>query len=220
MERTWDRVVLKWDFGGQNLCGGGLATSVTAEGEFDPNICPPNALPDRHKVHVLGKMTAISEPRRGQRRGSIKLEIYGCFHNGSNQPPQAEAISKFLEQSIKRMTEDPARKRKWGVRIELPSNPHGFKPSWMDTEFTLSFVLDDGEQFCDTAIEIARAVFEGLGVHDFHGLFLARFSLRRDTFVNIDGSWITFAKWLRINHRLPIYGPEDSIDEMISTPTL
>jgi hypothetical protein len=222
MERTWDRVTLLWDFGGRNIGGGGIATSVTPEGDFDPNACPPNSMSERNKVHVLGKMEAVSLPRSGgQRRGQIKLDIAGCFYKGSNQPPQEEAIIKFINQAMEKMIEDPLRKRKWGVNIEPPpARYHGWKKSWMDTEFVLSFVLADGEQFCDSVIELAEAIFEGLGIHDDHGFSLANFSIKRDTFVMMDGSWITFARWLRMSHRLPIYGPEDSIETIISNPTL
>jgi len=217
---TWDRVTMLWDFGGKHLCGGGIATSVTAEGGFDLSVCLPNSMRDRHKVHVLGRMKVVSEPRRDQRRGSMKLDIYGCFHNGSNQPPQEEVIISFIKRAIEKMTEDPSRKRKWGVSIEPPPARYGLKKSWMDIEFTLSFDLDNGEQFCDSAIEIARAVFDGLGVQDPTGLYLARFILQRDTFVNIDGSWVSFARWLRISHRLPIYGPEDGVEELVQVPTM
>lgn len=223
MEKTWDRVTLLWDFGGQNIAGGGIATSITPTGSFDREACPANSMANRRLTHVLGKMQAISQPRnRGQRRGVIKLDIAGCFHNGSNKPPRDDAIVGFIKQAVEKMTKEPSRKRKWGVQIEPPPvRYHGHGKSWMDTEFTLSFALDDGEQFCDSVIEIARAVFEGLGVHDESGLWLARFTLRRETFVNVDGAWISFARWLRISHGLPIHGPEDSFFEALSlSPTL
>ena len=76
------------------------------------------------------------------------------------------------------------------------------------SQFTIDFKLDDGDQFCDTAIKIVRAIFQALGVEDIKGYRLADFSIKQDTFMQLDGVWITFVNWLRIQHRLPVFSTE------------
>lgn len=75
--------------------------------------------------------------------------------------------------------------------------------------FTTYFKLEDGDKFCDTAIELVSAIFTALGVEDPSKLRLARFTVTQETFFLFDDSWISFARWLRMSHLLPVFGPED-----------
>ncbi len=200
----WDKVTLNWDFSVS-----GLGTGVLVEGGFDPTIHDPYVFSgserDR-KTHHLIEIEAISMPQKGeQRKGEMTVDIK-IKHNLT---PHYETITQRLREALDKLTQGPRPIRQAPVGIIEPQGHPNMKRSWMDTKYSLSFVLANGEQFCDSSIEIARTVFEGLGVKDPNGYSLANFSLQRETFVNIDGSWITFPRWLRMHHRLPIYGPED-----------
>ena len=143
--------------------------------------------------------------RNGERYGEMKIDIRR--KSGRNVPPQKNSIIKLVDAELDKLTTFDTRsswrcKRK--PRIIPPKTT-----SWADTIFTVSYKLSDGEQFCDTTIEIARAVFTALGVHDKNKQYLALFSLHQETFVLIEDSWISFTKWLRISHLLSIFGPED-----------
>lgn len=201
--KTWDKVTLKWDW----HCGSGLCTRVCLDGKFKPKIIDPQVYdPEaQEKVHGLFRMEATSLSRErddGQRKGEMILDIRR--KSGPNTAPNSKAIVKFLEARLSPRFSKLNLPNEFGVGIQSPK-----EISWMDTKFTLSFVLANSEQFCDTAIEIGRGVFEALGIHDKAGIHLADFSLKRESFVRLDDSWITFARWLRISHRLHISGPED-----------
>lgn len=196
--KTWDKVTLTWDCYGMGLC-----TSVRLDGEFKPRD-PYNHY--NHEVvdqyHGLFFMEATSLPRErddGQRKGEMTLDIRR--KSGPNVAPNSNALVKFLGTKLSPRISKRALPNEYGVSVQPPATT-----SWTDTKFTLSFVLANSEQFCDTAIEIGRGVFEALGIHDESGICLAGFSLKRESFVKIDGSWITFVRWLRISHRLPILG--------------
>ncbi len=201
--KTWDKVALIWD-----CYGMGLPTSLCMDGNFDPDAIDPKVIDYKaeERVHGLFRMEAVSQPRDrddDQRKGEVVLDIR-CQRR--NLTPNSKAIARVLEEGLNDLPAGARRPNEYGVHIVSPATE-----SWTDTTFKLLFVLANREQFCDTAIEIARAVFIGLGIHDESGFLLARFSVRRESFVMIDGSWITFARWLRISHRLPIYGPEDPL---------
>jgi len=190
---------MAWDF-----IIGGIGTSVHIDGHFDPELCDPyvSDINRDEQAHGLFKMEAISMPcTNGDRRGEMKLDIRR--RRGKNIPPNADAIVGFLSTEIQKLTEG-RRPMRYRPHIQPPQ-----EKCWTKTEFLISFVLGNSEQFCDTSIEIGRAVFTGLGVKDDTGISLAGFEIERETFVMIDKAWITFARWLRIKHRLPIYGPED-----------
>ncbi len=202
--KIWDKVTLTWD-----CYGMGLPTSLSMDGNLDLGLVDSKVIDyqAQEKVHGLFRMEAISQPRDGehdQRKGEIVLDIRR--QRGPNIPPNSEAIVKFLEARLNNPSGNSKKPNEFGVHIEFPATKR-----WTDTTFKLFFVLAHREQFCDTAIEIARGVFEGLGIKDESGYSLARFSIKRESYVSIDGSWITFARWLRMSHRLPIIGPEDSL---------
>lgn len=200
--KTWDKVTLTWD-----CYGMGISTSVCLDGKFKPDAIDPHVsnYKAEEQVHGLFNMQITSLPyewNNGQRKGEIILDIRR--KRGPNVAPNSKALVKLLEA---RLNNPPPRQQKpneFGIRIQPPATE-----SWADTRFTLNFVLANSEQFCDTAIEIGRGIFEALGIHDERGLSLSRFTLRRESFVRIDDSWITFTHWLRMSHRLPIWGPED-----------
>lgn len=197
----WNRVTMTWE-----CYSGGKHTSVCMDGNFDPTLHNPRVFSTKNddKLHGLFGMESVSQHRdqreNGLRSGEMTLDIK-C--KGRNVAPNSEAIVKFLEAKLDKFTKIP-KVCEYKIRIKPPQSV-----SWTDTKFLLSFILAQGIQFCDGSIEIARAVIEGLGIHDERGYFLANFSLKRETFAELDGSWITFARWLRITHRLPIIGPED-----------
>lgn len=202
MRNIWDKVTLTWD-----CYGMGVSTSVCLDGRFKPNATDPKVFDPKaeEKVHGLFQMQITSLPRErddSQRKGEIILDIRR--KSGSNGEPNSKALVKFLEARLSPRVSKKPLPNQFGVSVQPPTTR-----SWVDTKFTLNFVLANSEQFCDTAIEIGRGIFEALGIHDEDGISLARFTLKRESFVMIDGSWITFARWLRMSHRLPIWGPED-----------
>lgn len=195
--KTWDKVTLRWDCYGMGLC-----TSVRLDGEFkprDPYNRYNHETEDQYHGLFLMEATSLSRERDdGQRKGEIILDIRR--KTGPNIAPNAKAVVEFLDARLSpRSSRRPL--NEYGVSVQPPATI-----SWIDTKFTLSFVLANNEQFCDTVIEIGRGVFEALGINDESGIYLAGFSLKRESFVMIDGSWITFVRWLRISHRLPILG--------------
>lgn len=195
--KTWDKVTLTWD-----CYITALSTSIRLDGEFKPRDTYSHY---DHEVedqyHGLFLMEAISLPpsESGQRKGEIILDIRR--KSGPNVAPNSKALVDFLDARLSPRVSKRPLPNEYGVHVQPPATE-----SWVDTKFTLSFVLANSEQFCDTAIEIGRGVFEALGINDESGIYLAGFSLKRESFVMIDGSWITFVRWLRINHRLPILG--------------
>ena len=75
--------------------------------------------------------------------------------------------------------------------------------------FTVSFGMDDGDKFCDTVIDMVSEILKALGAEDDKQYDLANFTLEQKTFIELDGSWISFMNWLRIKHRLPIISQEE-----------
>lgn len=200
--KTWDKVTIDWDFFTSGVC-----TSVRMNGRLDPNAYDPQVFDSKIEegIHGLFKMKVHSyENSARQRMGEMLLDIRR--HRGPNVPPRSKELIGLLKAKFEASGPNGLPVCKYGVSVEGPATE-----SWTDTKFLLRFVLADGEQFCDTAIDIGSAVFEALGVNDVSGVYLARFSIRRESFVMLDGAWITFAKWLRISHLLPVMGPEDEI---------
>ena len=72
---------------------------------------------------------------------------------------------------------------------------------------TVKFLPENGDQFCDTAIELASAIFKALGVKNNGGYVLADFKLTQETYVWLDDAWTSYAQWLRIKHHLPVHTP-------------
>jgi hypothetical protein len=197
--KTWDKVTMVWDWHGF-----GIPTSVTMEGMLDLTIIDPKVISytAKEKVHGLFQMTAHSFEDGGDRKGEMVLDIRRA--HGPNTAPDSKALVHYLRERFKQLESGARPVCRNGVYIEPPKTKN-----WTDTKFILRFVLSDGEQFCDTVMQIGRAVFEGLGVKDENGYSLAGFTLKRESFVQLDNGWITFPRWLRIKHRLPIHGPED-----------
>lgn len=192
---------MTWNF------ASGIGTSVHIDGHFDLTLNNPQVFSAKadENIHGLFGVEAVSQPPDGSssRGGEIKLTIHRKC--GPNVPPASKAIAALLCVEMEKLTEPQSH----CILRYCPSVRPPLRESWTDTEFVVSYFLDNGEAFCDSTIEIARAVFVGLGIHDDRGYHLANFSLKRETFVKIDDVWIAFPCWLRMSHRLPIMGPED-----------
>ena len=196
----WDKVALKWG------CFSGIGTSVRMDGAFDPSLNAPNVSysPEGERLHGLFGIVAVSLFSKGEedRRGEMRIDIR-CLRR--NLPPHSQALIGFLDAEFQRKTQAERHAFRYQPHMKGPE-----RVSWTDTIFTVNFRLGNGEQFCDFTIELARAVFAALGIRDDDGIHLAHFSLTRETFIEMDKAWIPFPRWLRISHRLPIHGPEDS----------
>jgi hypothetical protein len=188
----WDKVTLKWD------CFHGLPTSVLMDGSFNPKFYDPRVFDTekRENLHGLFGMEAFSLPSADEssRRGEMHLDIRNMERN---IPPKKGALRNLLMQEFKQREGTSFR---YAPGIQEPLGT-----SWSDTIFTVYFFLANGEHFTDLAIEVARAVLAGLGVHDESGIYLTRFDLTRETFAKFEGNWITFENWLRMKHRLPVW---------------
>lgn len=118
-----------------------------------------------------------------------------------------------IEIDIRRVAISPTTERKRITDILSVKLPGIFSYRAQGKEnseiFTICFKLDNGDEFCDTAIKLVSAIFEALGVEDSKGLRLAYFTVTQKTFFWFDNSWISFARWLRMSHLLPVFGPED-----------
>ncbi|MEK7188013.1 MAG: hypothetical protein AAB691_04175 [Patescibacteria group bacterium] len=190
---------MTWDTHGSNF-----GTSVHYDGHLDHKLHDPRVFGSGDGlIHGIFGIEAVSLYSRDltHRAGEMKLNIQ---RRGPAHPPNREAIVNFLLARFQYETDQ--RHFKYSPSVVGPINE-----SWTETIFTVSFILGNDEHFCDMAIEIARAVFIALGVHDENGYYLARFAVKRETFAMIDASWITFPRWLRMKHRLPIVGPEDPL---------
>ncbi len=194
---TWNKTTITWD------CSIGLRTSITENGDFDRKVSKCLSQHRRHDVHGMSAFSAYSD-QEDQRRGVMVLHI----KQSHNVDTATEAIVERLKSAFKKLTDGPNAARQYGVRVDPPKDK-----SWIDGKFTLTFNLTDSEEFCDQAIVIARAVIEALGIEDSDGFVLANFSLKYESFVMIDGSWITQRRWLRIKHRLPVFDIKDVLNK-------
>lgn len=199
--KTWDRVTISWRFSVM-----GIGTSVCMDDAFnlkayDPYLWSPSAA---EKIHGLFSMECVSQPDDGDsmRKGEMTLDIRRM--QGPNSPPRSAIIVQLLRAQMKLLTVGHVPTLRYAPRVVPPE-----RESWDDTKFKIYYLLDNGEQFCHKSIKIARAVFKALGVHDDDGYWLAYFTVKRESFVRVDSSWVTFQRWLRMENRLPIYGPED-----------
>ncbi len=198
--KTWDKVTFKWDL------RMGLPTGVLMNGRIDLKVIDPKVFDyeAKKKVHGIFGMEAVSLPHedREPRRGEMTLEINGC--TCSTYAPVKEAIVRLLRKEMKRRVKNLSRSFRNEPQVIGPEGN-----GWTHNEFIIRFVMENGEQFCHYVMDLGEAVFAALGIHDERGFHLADFSITRDSFVKMDGAWITFPHWLRIEHRLPVQGPED-----------
>jgi len=63
--------------------------------------------------------------------------------------------------------------------------------------------LKPGEQFCDTAIKIARTLLFEFKIADPENKLLAGFTIEQVTLIEVGGRWEPFVKILRQKHKLP-----------------
>ncbi len=198
--RTWDKVTFRWNF------RMGLPTGVLMNGRVDLKLIDPRGFDyeAQKKVHGIFGMEAVSLPHedREPRRGEMTLEINGC--TCLTFAPLKGAIVRLLRKEMKRRAEHLSRSFRNEPQVIGPEGN-----GWTHNKFTIRFVMENGEQFCHYVMDLGEAVFAALGIHDKQGFCLADFSITRDSFVKMDGAWITFPHWLRMEHRLPVQGPED-----------
>jgi len=198
--KPWDRVIFTWDF------RMGLPTGVLMNGRVDLGVIDPRVFSSeaQKKVHGIFEMQAMSLPHEdGElRKGEMTVAINGCTCR--TFAPAKNALVRLLQSEMKRRTNFHPVSFRNEPRVVGPQGN-----SWMDNKFKIHFVMENGEQFCHYVMDLGQAVFAALGVHDENGYYLAGFSLKRDSFVKIDSSWVTFPHWLRMKHRLPMEGPED-----------
>jgi hypothetical protein len=179
--KRWQKTVVKWN------CISGHKTNVRV-----------TDWPHKEKIfHEIHKIEATALP---ERKGKIELQI---DKNGSIGPTtERKTILDRLTQGLNSRLENIFRLDR-GRFIAVKD-----EGEYSDI-FTVKFQLDNGDHFCDVAIEIVREVFKIFDIKDERGIWLAWFEVTQETFFQLDDAWIAFARWLRMQHRLPIYGPED-----------
>ncbi len=191
MRGFWDKVTLKWDF------RTGRETSVHEEGHFEPNLYNPRVYSSEahKKMHGLFGMEIYSlYEDSGSRIGEVRLDVR---HKTRTVAPKKDAIKSLLVAEFERGFQNHT--FRYAPVVIVPEGN-----SWSDTIFIVRFGLENGEQFCDIAIEVARATLAALGVYDREGRTTTDFELKRETFAKFEGNWITFENWLRMKHCLPV----------------
>lgn len=68
--------------------------------------------------------------------------------------------------------------------------------------FSIHYALQNGESFCDSAIEKAKLIFSKFGVEDSAGREIANFLILRESLVKTSNGWIPFADYLRVKNGL------------------
>ena len=140
---------------------------------------------EKGKTQRLFGLRAVSLPAR---RGRIEVGINPSV-NFTSHAGEHHILNRFTK-----LLEDDRRvgvyRGTWG------------EGAWPPLIF--NFTLHDGESFCDTAIDIIEAILKRAGVQDEHNYWLGHFTLKQDTFVKFENGWISFIRWLRIQHKLPL----------------
>lgn len=176
----WHKTVMKWE------CHLGLETDIPVTDWRDPA---------KKLVHTIHELTATSLPDR-----EVKVEV-GVRRVCISPTTERETILARLSEGMERF-----RKTRTGLECQRICVHDGGQFSAV---FTIEFRLENGEKFCDVAIEAVREIFKSLGVQDDDGYYLADFEHSRETFIRLDDAWIPFARWLRMTHRLPIWCTAD-----------
>lgn len=193
--KIWQKETLTWN------CSQGIGTSIAENGDFNTKVSNGFSGQRRHDLHEMSVFSKYVEDGN-MKCGVMTLHIKQSY----NVDTAIEVIVNRLKSAFVKLTDGPNAIRQCGIHINPPK-----EKSWSDGKFTLIFVLAEREEFCDQAIEIGRAIHEALGIEDSTGYRLADFSLSYDKFVMLDGVWITFVRWLRMGHRLPIFDTKDML---------
>jgi hypothetical protein len=189
--RFWDKVTLDWDW---TISGRGTSVRVD-NGELDDNAYDPRTSSNEGTVHGIYRMIALSPVDKGDQR-FVEMTLDVRPQGGPNVPPKGKQIVSLLQGYLNM---NPVAENR--VLVTGPK-----KECWTATRFDLSLVLSNGEQFCDTAIELARAVMQALGTKDHRWMSLSNFCFTRETLVRFHGGYMPFDEWLRIQHQLPVMG--------------
>jgi hypothetical protein len=178
----WQKTVMEWE------CHLGLETDIPVTDWHKPEE------KFVHKVHEI-KATALPA-----RQGQVEVRL------------QRVAVSPTTERKTILARLSDGLKRCEGFLIRYDCCKHLVVKNEDDYSgmFTIEFSLENGEQFCDTSIKIVGEVLKLLGIKDESGYRLANFTISQETFIQLDLAWITFAHWLRIQHRLPIFCSADT----------
>lgn len=143
-------------------------------------------------VHTIHKVEATALP---DRKGQVEVEIRRV---AVSPTMERQTISERLKVAVVELGKD---NYPHIMRLDEPAAHCGNWVIW--------FSLKDGEHFCDTVIEIVRRVFQALGCEDPKNHQLADFRVSQETYFELDGNWIAFARWLRMKHELPIFCSDD-----------
>lgn len=184
--KRWQKTEMEWD------CILGLETNMPVTDWHEPK---------KKYVHTIHEITATALP---DRKGEVKLRIQRvCIGPTTERQAIKDLLSNGLEKcadSIFRYTDDHS----GHITVKNDDIYSGV--------YELDFSLTNGDQFCDTAIRIVKKAFELLGVEDDGGFRLSDFTVKQETYIQLEKAWITFANWLRIQHRLPIHLSDDAGD--------
>jgi hypothetical protein len=177
MKNRWQKTTIAWG------CSLGLETNMPVTDWHNPE--------EKH-LHTIHKIEATSLP---DRKGQIELRIQRLLVSPTTERERIRTmLSEGLwnkRKKLFRMSSDDS------IRVKNENDYSGL--------YIIEFYLDNGDSFCDIVIGIVREVFSILGVEDESGFKLASFSIKQETFISFEEAWISFASWLRIHHRLPVY---------------
>ncbi|MEX0672527.1 MAG: hypothetical protein WDZ82_01455 [Candidatus Paceibacterota bacterium] len=179
--KMWNRTTMEWRC---DLAYAGLEINI-----------PVDDMPGRDDlVHSISACKAVSQP---DQCGRLELQIKRCVITPTTKH---EDIIERLKEICQAVRENEHGFN--GVGLREKGIEKGKYPIW----FTMSRDLS----FCDAAIKLVRGIFDGLGVEDKHRMRLSSFRITQETLVPVDEGWITYARWLRMYHRLNAF----SLDEV------
>jgi hypothetical protein len=150
--------------------------------------------PEEKHVHTIEKIVAVSLP---DRRGQITVNINRVAI--SPRDDQAQVMADRLRQALQSEKTDVPQ-RDGAIFVKPPERFYN--------NFEITFFLHDGDAFCEAAIKIVEAIFQGLGVEDERRYNLGNFKIVQETFVRFEGNWISYAAWLRMRYDLSPLGHE------------
>lgn len=184
--KRWNKMVMSWE------------SSVVG---FETNIPVTDWIdPDKKFFHHISKISVTALP---DRKGKVEIDI---FRVSISPTTERENIRQKMDEGIRAYEEKIFK----GFRSSDDFIHSVQSPEQFQSTYTIDFSLTNGEQFCAAALRIVRIIFESLGVEDNDGFRLARFKITQETFILMEkNAWITFSNWLRIQHRLPIFGEGD-----------
>lgn len=172
----WDRTTIVW-----NLRTG------------HATVIPVTDWPDKTEknVHTLHGIRAVSML---ERKWTLELNIHRvCIGPTDQREPIRKRLMVDLGGFLKTLEHETC-------------HLHDVEVEPFAGVYKLHFSLGGGSQFCDMAIRVARYALTSLGVEDKSGYLISRFEITQETFVRLGTGWVSFAEWLRMQHRLPIQG--------------